>query len=84
MFYFVEVMSLQTTITNKSSQVEELQSALEKNEVELKIQREQVKKLKTTIQEMEETRKTSSLVLQDSSNIIPLSGYNNYKLISYY
>ena len=76
MFYFVEVITLQTTITNKSSQVEELQNALEKNEVELKIQREQVKKLKTTIRQMEETRKTSSLVLQDSIDI-PLSGYNN-------
>ena len=82
MFHFIEVVTLQTTITDKSSQVEELQNTLEKNEVELQIQREQVKKLKTTIQEMEETRKTSSVVLQTSSNIIPLSGYNNYILIS--
>ena len=82
MFHFIEVVTLQTTITDKSSQVEELQNTLEKNEVELQMQREQVKKLKTTIQEMEETRKISSLALQNSSDIIPLSGYNNYILIS--
>ena len=82
MFYFVEVMTLQTTITDKSSHVEELRSTLENYEVELQIQREQVKKQKTTIQEMNETKKTSSLVLQNSSDIIPLSGYNNYRLIS--
>ena len=78
-------MTLQTTITDKSSQVEELQSTLGNYEVEFQIQREQVKKLETTIQEMkqlEETRKTSSLALQNSSDIIPLSGYNNYILIS--
>ena len=75
-------MTLETTITDKSSQVEELQSTLGNYEVELQIQRQRVKKLETTIQEMEETRKTSSLVLQNSSDIIPLSGYNNYKLIS--
>ena len=75
-------MTLQTTITDKSSQVEELQSTLGNYEVEMQIQRQRVKKLETTIQEMEETRKTSSLVLQISSDIIPLSGYNNYKLIS--
>ena len=82
MFHFIEVVTLQTTITDKSSQIEELQNTLEKNEVELQIQREQVKKLKTTLHEMEETSKISSLVLQNSSDIIPLSGYNNYILIS--
>ena len=82
MFHFVEVATLQTTITNKSFQVEELQNTLEKKEVQLQIQREQVKKLETTLQKMEETRKTSSLVQQNSSDIIPLSGYNNYRLIS--
>ena len=79
---FVEVMTLQTTITDKSFQVEELQSTLGNYEVEYLIQREQLKKLETTIQEMEKTRKTSSLVVQNSSDIIPLSGYNNYRLIS--
>ena len=77
-------MTLQSTISNKSSQVEELQTMVEKNEVELKIQREKVRKLKIKIQEMEETRKTSSLVLQDSSDIIPLSGCNNYNQIFYH
>ena len=84
MFYFIDVMTLQSTISNKSSQVEELQTMVEKNEVELKIQREKVRKLKIKIQEMEETRKTSSLVLQDSSDIIPLSGCNNYNQIFYH
>ena len=82
MVSFIEVITLQATVADKSSQVEELQMTLEKNEVELQIQREQVKKLKTTVQEMEETGKISSLVLQNSSDIIPLSGYNNYRLIS--
>ena len=77
-------MTLQSTISNKSSQVEELQAMVEKNEVELKIQREKVRKLKIKIQEMEETRKTSSLVLQVSSDIIPLSGCNNYNQIFYH
>ena len=75
-------MTLQTTITDKSSQVEELQSTLGNYEVEFQIQREQLKKLETTMQEMEETIKTSSLLLQNSSDIIPLSGYNNSRLIS--
>ena len=49
------------------------------------MQRERIRELEVTIQEMkqlEETKKTSSLVLQNSSDIIPLSGYNNYRLIS--
>ena len=82
MCLFVEVITLQTTITDQSSQVEELQSTLGNYEVEYLIQREQLKKLETTIQEMEKTRKISSLVVQNSSDIIPLSGYNNYRLIS--
>ena len=74
--------------TDKTSQTEELQNTLENNEVrleELQMQRERIRELEVTIQEMrqlEETRKTSSLVLQNSSDIIPLSGYNNYRLIS--
>ena len=43
MFYFIEVMTLQT-ITNKSSQVEELQSMLE-------IERDQTKQMKVQIEE---------------------------------
>ena len=39
----------------------------------------QAEELQTTV---EETRKTSSLALQNSRDIIPLSGYNNYILIS--
>ena len=76
------------TNTDKTSQTEELQNAVGNNDVhleELKLQRETIRELEVTIQEMkqvEETRKISSLVLQNSSNIIPLSGYNNYKLIS--
>ena len=77
-----------TQTSDKTSKTEELQNTVENNEVhlkELQIQRERIRELEVTIQEMkqlEETRKTSSLVLQNSSDIIPLSGYNNYRLIS--
>ena len=84
----LEERSIQTT--DKTSQTEELQNTVENNEIhleELQIQRERIRELEVTIQEMkqlEETtcRKTSSLVLQNSSDIIPLSGYNSYRLIS--
>ena len=82
----LEERSIQTT--EKTSQTEELQNTVENNEVhleELQIQRERIRELEVPIQEMkqlEETRKTSSLALQNSSDIIPLSGYNNYRLIS--
>ena len=82
----LEERSIQTT--NKTSQTEEFQNALENNEVnleELQMQRKTIRELEVTIQEMKqlvETRKTSSLVLQNSSDIIPLSGYNNCRLIS--
>ena len=82
----LEERSIQTT--DKTSQTEELQNTLENNEVhleELQMQRERIRELEVTIKEMkqlEETRKTSSLVLENSSDIIPLSGYNNYRLIS--
>ena len=56
MFYFVEVMTLQSTITNKSSQVEELQSMLE-------IERDQSKQLKV---EMEEFKKIEELRISSS------------------
>ena len=56
MFYFVEVMTLQTTITNKSSQVDELQSMLE-------IERDQTKQLKV---EMEEFKKIEELRISSS------------------
>ena len=74
--------------TDKTSQTEELHNTLENNEVrleELQMQRERIRELEVSIQEMKqlkETRKTSSLVLQKSSDIIPISGYNNYRLIS--
>ena len=82
----LEELSIQTT--DKTSQTEDLQNIVENNEVrleELQMQRERIRELEVTIQEMkqlEETRKTSSLVVQNSSDIIPLSGYNNYRLIS--
>ena len=82
----LEELSIQTT--DKPSQTEDLQNIVQNNEVrleELQMQRERIRELEVTIQEMrqlEETRKTSSLVLQNSSDIIPLSGYNNYRLIS--
>ena len=56
MYYFIEVMTLQTTVTNKSSQVEELQSILE-------IERDQTKQLKVQFEEfkkIEELRISSS------------------------
>ena len=71
--------------TDKPSQTEDLQNIVENNEVrleELQMQRERIRELEVTIQEMKDTRKTSSLVVQNSSDIIPLSGYNNYRLIS--
>ena len=71
--------------TDKPSQTEDLQNIVENNEVrleELQMQRERIRELEVTIQEMKETRKTSSFVVQNSSDIIPLSGYNNYRLIS--
>ena len=79
----LEERSIQTT--EKTSQTEELQNTLEVRLEEFQIQRERIRELEVTIQEMkqiEETRKTSSLVLQNSSDIIPISGYNNYRLIS--
>ena len=79
----LEERSIQTT--DKPSQTEDLQNIVENNEVrleELQMQRERIRELEVTIQEMKETRKTSSLVLQNSSDIIPLSGYNNYRLFS--
>ena len=79
----LEERSIQTT--DKPSQTEDLRNIVENNEVrleELQMQRERIRELEVTIQEMKETRKTSSLVVQNSSDIIPLSGYNNYRLIS--
>ena len=55
-YYFIEVMTLQTTVTNKSSQVEELQSILQ-------IERDQTKQLKVQFEEfkkIEELRISSS------------------------
>ena len=79
----LEERSIQTT--DKPSQTEDLRNIVENNEVrleELQMQRERIRELEVTIQEMKETRKTSSLVVQNASDIIPLSGYNNYRLIS--
>ena len=79
-FYYIEVKSLQTTVVDKISQTDEVQNIVENNEVhleELQMQRERIRELEVTIQEMkqlEETRKTSSLVPQNSSDIISLPG----------
>ena len=72
--------SLHTTVVDKTSQTDEVQNTAENNEVhldELQMQRERIRELEVTIQEMkqlEETRKTSSLVPQNSSDIISLPG----------
>ena len=72
--------SLHTTVVDKSSQTYEVQNTVENNEVhleELQMQRERIRELEVTIQEMkqlEETRKTSSLVPQNSSDIISIPG----------
>ena len=72
--------SLHTTVVDKISQTDEVQNTVENNEVhldELQIQRERIKELEVTIQEMkqlEETRKTSSLVPQNSGDIISIPG----------
>ena len=72
--------SLHTAVVDKTSQTDEVQNTAENNEVhldELQMQRERIRELEVTIQEMkqlEETRKTSSLVPQNSSDIISLQG----------
>ena len=81
--------SLQKIVISKNKQVEELQSILE-------IERDRTKQLKVQMVELkniEELRISSShdsevikyqrdAAVQFSNNIIPLSGYNNYRLIS--
>ena len=70
--------SLQTTVVDKTSQTDDVQNTVENIEVhldELQMQRERIRELEVTIQEMkqlEETRKTSSLVPQNSSDIISI------------
>ena len=72
--------SLQTTVVDKTSQTDDVQNTVENIEVhldELQMQRERIRELEVTIQEMkqlEETRKTSSLVPQNSSDIISIPG----------
>ena len=72
--------SLQTTFIDKISQTDELQKTVENNEVHLEesqMQRGGIKELQVIIQEMkllEQTRKTSSLVPQNSSDIIFIPG----------
>ena len=72
--------SLQTTVVDKTSQTDEVQNTVVTNEVhleELQMQRERIRELEVTIKELkqlEETRKTSSLVPQTSSDIIYLPG----------
>ena len=76
----IEVKSLHTTGVDKTSQTDEVQNTVENNEVhleELQMQRERIRELEVTIQEMkqlEETRKTSSLVPQNCSDIISIPG----------
>ena len=67
--------SLQTTVVDKTSQTDEVQNTVEDNEVRLEDLQMQRKRI--TIQEMkqfEETKKTSSLVLQNTSDIISIPG----------
>ena len=67
-------------MVDKTSQTDEVQNTVENNEAhleELQMQRERIRELQVTIQEMkqvEETRKTSSLVQENSSDIISLPG----------
>ena len=84
-----ENVSLQEIVISKNKQVEELQSMLE-------IERDWTKQIKVQMVELkniEELRISSShdsevikyqrdAAVQFSNNIIPLSGYNNYTLIS--
>ena len=76
----IEVKSLYTTGVDKTSQTDEVQNTVENNEVhleELQMQRERIRELEVTIQEMkqlDEIGKTSSLVPQNSSDIISLPG----------
>ena len=79
-FYDIEVKSLHTTAVDKTSQTDELHNTVENNEIhleEIQMQRERIRELEVTIQEMkllEETRMTSSLVPQTSNDIISLPG----------
>ena len=72
--------SLQTSVVDKTSHTDEQQNTVENNEVhleELQMQRERIRELEVIIQEMkqlEETRNTSSLVPQSSSDIISIPG----------
>ena len=72
--------SLQILVVDETSQTDEVQNTVESNEVhleEIQMQRERIRELEVTIQEMkqlEETRMTSSLVPQNSSDIISLLG----------
>ena len=75
----IEVRSVQTTV-DISSQTEELQRTTEKHEIhleELQMQREKIRELEVKIQEMqqlEKTRKTSSLAPKNSCENISLLG----------
>ena len=79
-FNYTEVKSLHTTVVDKTSQTDELQNTVENNEVhleEIQMQRERIWELEVTIQKMkqlEETRKTSLLVPQTSSDILSSPG----------
>ena len=72
--------SLHTTVVDKTSQTDELQNTEQNNEPhleELQMQRERIRELEISIQEMkhlEETRMTSSLVPQRSSDIVSIPG----------
>ena len=67
-------------MVDKTSQTDEVQNTVENNEVhleELQMQRERIRELEFTIEEvkqLEETRKTSSLAPQRSSDIISIPG----------
>ena len=68
LFGFIEVQSLQTKVVDKTSQTDEIQNTLENNEVyleELQMQRERIRELEVTIQE---------ITSQNSNDIISLQG----------
>ena len=59
MFYFVEVMTLQTTLTDKSSQVQSM----------LEFERDQMKQLKVQVEEFKKIKKLRISSSHDSAVI---------------
>ena len=73
-------------MVDKTSQTDELLNTVENNEVhleELQMQRERIRELEFTIQEMKQIEETSlkSLVPQNSSDIISIPGWKSCYII---